>query len=72
MSDDWKTLRVPTDAWETAKEQKEAAGRTWGEQIVRGDSDNDTTTDLTSLADAVETIEVRTGRIERELEDLQR
>jgi len=32
---DYKTLRVPDDAWERAREQKEAAGRTWGEQIVR-------------------------------------
>lgn len=37
MTDDYKTLRVPEDDWETAKEQKEAAGRTWGDQIVRPD-----------------------------------
>lgn len=41
MSDDWKTLRVPTEAWERAKEQKETNGRTWGEQIVRQDDDNE-------------------------------
>ena len=35
MADDWKTLRVPPGAYETAKSQKEAAGRTWGEQIIR-------------------------------------
>ena len=35
MGDDWKTLRVPVEAWEEAKEQKEEHGRTWGEQIVR-------------------------------------
>lgn len=45
MTDDnWKTLRVPADAWETAKAQKEDDDRTWGEQIVRGD--NPTTTDI--------------------------
>lgn len=32
---EWKTLRVPTDAYEKAKAQKEAHGRTWGQQIVR-------------------------------------
>lgn len=43
MADNWKTLRVPKAAWETAKEQKVAAGRTWGEQIVRPDGDNAST-----------------------------
>jgi len=32
--DDWKTLRVPPEAYNTAKAQKEEAGRTWGEQLV--------------------------------------
>jgi len=32
--DDWKTLRVPPEAYETAKAQKEDADRTWGEQLV--------------------------------------
>lgn len=36
---DYKTLRVPEDAWEEAKAQKEDHGRTWGEQIVRPDAD---------------------------------
>lgn len=40
MADDYKTLRVPEGDWETAKEQKEGAGRTWGEQIVRPDADD--------------------------------
>ena len=39
-NDDWKTLRVPPEAYAAAKEQKEAAGRTWGEQIVRPDGDS--------------------------------
>jgi hypothetical protein len=35
MTDDnWKTLRVPPEAYETAKAQKDDAGRTWGEQVV--------------------------------------
>lgn len=33
---EWKTLRVPKDAYEEAKAQKEEHNRTWGEQIVRG------------------------------------
>lgn len=45
MTTDYKTLRVPEYAWTEAKEQKEAAGRTWGEQVVRPeDGDNDSTT----------------------------
>lgn len=50
MTDDWKTLRVPLGAWETAKEQKESAERTWGEQIVRPDGDN-TSTDTAEVVE---------------------
>lgn len=53
---DYKTLRVPEDAWEEAKAQKEENGRTWGEQIVRndgGESEDD--------AVVIETVEVSTG-----------
>jgi len=32
--DDWKTLRVPPEAYDQAKAQKEDADRTWGEQLV--------------------------------------
>lgn len=39
---DYKTLRVPEDAWQEAKEQKEANDRTWGEQLV---CSNNTTTE---------------------------
>lgn len=39
MSDDWKTLRVPVDKYEQAKDQKENDGRTWGEQIVNSDDE---------------------------------
>lgn len=38
---DWKTIRVPESAHEDAKSQKEEHGRTWGEQIVRPDPDED-------------------------------
>lgn len=38
-NDNYTTIRAPEDAVETARDQKEAAGRTWGEQIVRPDGD---------------------------------
>jgi len=63
--DNWKTLRVPPEAYEEAKAQKEANGRTWGEQVVRPDDDR---TDLDALANSLATIEGRTGRIERTLD----
>jgi len=63
--DNWKTLRVPPEAYEEAKAQKEANGRTWGEQVVRPDDDR---TDLDALANSLATIEERTGRIERTLD----
>lgn len=56
-NDDWKTLRVPPDAYERAQEQRKAAGRTWGEQIVRPEND---------------TVEDRLARIERRLDELSR
>lgn len=46
MSDDWHTLRVPPEAYERAKAQKEADGRTWGDQIVRPDEDTEDSDDL--------------------------
>lgn len=53
---DYKTLRVPVDAWEAAKEQKETAGRTWGKQIVRPDGEADASIDATAerLAQAID------------------
>ena len=55
-NDDWKTLRVPPEAYAAAKEQKEAAGRTWGEQIVRPDGDG-TAVYAAGSADPVDHIE---------------
>ena len=37
---DYKTLRVPEDAWEEAKAEKEANDRTWGEQLLHEESNN--------------------------------
>jgi len=52
MTDDnWKTLRVPPEAYDEAKEQKEAAGRTWGEQVVR--QNDDTNSDVDELIDTI-------------------
>jgi len=47
--DDWKTLRVPPEAYDTAKAQKDEHDRTWGEQLV---CDNTTTTEVVE-SDAV-------------------
>jgi hypothetical protein len=73
---DYKTLRVPEPAWERAKDQKEAADRTWGEQIVRPDDDADTDAGdvaaaIQSLESSMSAVEERTGRIERTLEQLE-
>ena len=82
---DWKTMRVPVDAWNDAKDAKRE-GETWGEFLRRcseasptQDAHADTTCQLAhgdgpyeDLQSAVETIEARTGRIEKELDDLRR
>jgi len=74
---DYKTLRVPVPAWERAKDQKENADRTWGEQIVRpedgdgGTADGDVAGAIQSLESSLSAIEERTGRIERTLEQLE-
>jgi hypothetical protein len=66
--DNWKTLRVPPEDYEEAKAQKEAAGRTWGDQIVRPDDD---ATELSDVAESAAAIEERLGQLERTLEELQ-
>ena len=32
--DNWKTLRVPPEAYETAKQRKESQNQTWGEYLM--------------------------------------
>jgi len=62
--DDWKTLRVPVEAWEQAKAQKEAEGRTWGEQIVRpddGDSDDNLADHIEKVLESVDKLPERTA-----------
>jgi hypothetical protein len=39
-NDNWHTLRVPPEAYEQAKAQKEDHDRTWGEQVVRPDGED--------------------------------
>jgi len=51
---EYKSLRVPVDAWEAAKAQKEDADRTWGDQIVRPDGDDAGDVDLTTLMDEIQ------------------
>jgi len=49
--DNWKTLRVPAEAYKQAKQQKEEHNRTWGEQLV---CDNPTTTEVVETSEIVE------------------
>jgi hypothetical protein len=52
MTDDnWKTLRVPPEDFEHAREQKERHGRTWGEQLVCEDPTVTEVVDADALAD---------------------
>jgi len=54
MTDDnWKTIRVPKDAWKEAKAQKDEHDRTWGEQLV---CDNTTTTKVVESDAVVESL----------------
>jgi len=49
----WKTLRVPPEAYEKAKAQKEEHNRTWGEQLV---CNNTTTTEAVDVDNIVATL----------------
>jgi hypothetical protein len=75
--DNWKTLRVPPEAYDAAKAQKEAEGRTWGEQIVRqNDPADNADVDTEALAeDLQERIDypdsMDTESIMQRLEDLE-
>lgn len=71
MSDDWKTLRVPEEAYDDAKEQKEANDRTWGEQIVRPDGDD--ADQMREVLEMLDRLPNRTAEnVVGQLEDLQR
>lgn len=36
--DDWKTLRVPPEAYKEAKKQKDKHDRTWGQQLTHSET----------------------------------
>jgi hypothetical protein len=42
-NDNWHTLRVPPEAYDAAKAQKEDNDRTWGEQVVRSNDSREQT-----------------------------
>ena len=68
--DNWKTLRVPPEAYDEAKAQKEANDRTWGEQLV---CSNDSTTESGPTPDVVvESVEVNTERSGVDATDVER
>jgi len=52
-NDDWKTLRVPAEAYDAAKAQKDENNRTWGEQLTCG---NTTTTEVVDCDEFVESL----------------
>lgn len=63
---EYKTMRVPKPDWEKARKQKQEAGRTWGEQIVRpgedgGDAGDDVAGELEALREEVERVPGRTA-----------
>jgi hypothetical protein len=75
--DNWKTLRVPPEAYEQAKAQKEAEDRTWGEQIVRqSDPADNNDVDTEVLAEELQSEidypdSIDTSDIMQRLEDLE-
>jgi len=76
--DDYKTMRVPTDAWEAAQSYRQEHGLTWGEYL-RLPVDDDMGTEqpdidadmLSDILSAATTAEERTGRIEQQLEQIE-
>jgi hypothetical protein len=56
--DNWKTLRVPPEAYERAKAQKDEHGRTWGEQLV---CDNPTTTEVVDVDALIDELGAQAG-----------
>jgi len=59
--DNWKTIRVPVEAYEKAKEQKENNNRTWGEQLV---CNNTTTTEVVDCDNVASTDDIQNMRDE--------
>jgi hypothetical protein len=76
---DYKTMRVPVADWQAAKAAKRE-NETWGDYLrrcVEADStgtqegvERGVATEVEQLRDSLATIEERTGRIERTLEEV--
>lgn len=75
--DNWKTLRVPPEAYDQAKAQKEEHGRTWGEQIVRDNGENG---EFDTIVDAIKNelsmandpdVQIDVQRLYNRLDDLE-
>lgn len=82
MPDDWKTIRVPKDVYDDAKQRKEEHGVTWGEYVnphawhsVFDEPDRDMTPDnpdIASVLDASEgDIEAAKDEILGRIDDLE-
>lgn len=72
MGDNWKTLRVPPEAYEEAKAQKDENGRTWGEQIVREENETpDTSEQIAILKNDVMKLSDELAEVRGMLDDLQ-
>lgn len=69
MPDDKGTIRIPRPAFEHHNERRKELGQTW-EQYIDGQAPEESSEDLSALASALETVEERTGRIERTLDQL--
>jgi len=72
---DYKTMRVPEDAWEAAQSYRQEHGLTWGEYL-RLPVDDDVATeqpdvDIDETRKAAKQAESNTEEIKRQLEKLQ-
>ncbi len=72
---EYGTIKIPQDDYERHNDRRRDLGLTWAEYIDGQAPETPTAAckfpdDFENLADAVATIEERTGRIERTLEDL--
>lgn len=72
MTDSWKTLRVPPEAYKYAKVQKDENDRTWGEQIVREENETpDTGEQIVMLKTDVMKLSDELAEVRGKIDDLQ-
>jgi len=62
--DNWKTLRVPPEAYDKAKEQKDKHDRTWGEQLVCNNTTTTEVVDAQEIVNQIATTADETGRVD--------